>query len=797
DFGLAKMVTDETLTASHAVVGTPAYMSPEQAEGKEATAATDLFSLGLVLYEVATGKLPVPGASFGRLLSSGASSSVTLSSSGASSAAGRELERLTRRLLEKDPARRPGSAAEVAMTLTALADQLEAPTAPSWRRTVLGTTVAVCLAAGFGLWLYRGLEQRRWAREVALPQAVKMANDQPLAAYLLVEQAAKILPGDPQVTDLENASTRLVSVDSDLAGARGEIQDYVKPGAWLTLGTTPLKNIRLPKGYFRWKVSVPGHDAFVAAPAVTDAMRFDVAAADRTPGKVPVPGGLTVETVDFVGWLVGTLPPFAIDKYEVTNAQYQVFVDHGGYTNPIYWKEKFVKDGGELTWQQAMDLLRDPTGRPGPSTWEGGHFPPGHETYPVTGVSWYEASAYAAYVGGSLPVVLQWFKVAPPALSPYIATVSNFGGTGPAPVGSFAGVGPYGTYDTSGNVREWSATESEGFRTSLGGAWGTHSYRTGDLDLLPPFDRSPMNGFRTVRNAGPLPADVTAPLPQYHRDYTTAKPVNDAVFQAYRTMYAYDPKRPLDATPEGVVQDTPDWTTHRVTIDAGYEAERLTVNLFLPKHVRAPFQTVLFFPSARTEFAPDSHHLGDMQFIDYVIKSGRALAYPIYNGTYERVHKDPRLGRQVDDLPITVQRSKEVGRTLDYLATRSDIDSARIGYLGVSMGTAFGVIFTALESRFRAIVFLDGGFILQASQPGWDTVDFAPRVTKPVLMVNGLYDHSFSPERSAKPLFRALGTPAADKTQVFLETPHDVSQQKDQLSKLVLTWLDKYLGRVQ
>lgn len=55
DFGLAKSHQDETLTSPEAVMGSPAYMAPEQRDGKECDARTDIYALGLVLYEMATG----------------------------------------------------------------------------------------------------------------------------------------------------------------------------------------------------------------------------------------------------------------------------------------------------------------------------------------------------------------------------------------------------------------------------------------------------------------------------------------------------------------------------------------------------------------------------------------------------------------------------------------------------------------------------------------------------------------------------------------------------------------------
>jgi len=133
-----------------------------------------------------------------------------------------------------------------------------------------------------------------------------------------------------------------------------------------------------------------------------------------------------------------------MDRFEVTNREYQKFVNEDGYQKREYWKEEFVKDGKEFTWEQAMELFRDQTGRQGPSTWEAGHFPPGQDDYPVSGVSWYEASAYAVYAGKSLPALGEWFKAAPAENRKVHTNQSNFGGRGAVAVGASRAVGPSG-----------------------------------------------------------------------------------------------------------------------------------------------------------------------------------------------------------------------------------------------------------------------------------------------------------------------------------------------------------------
>jgi dienelactone hydrolase len=295
-----------------------------------------------------------------------------------------------------------------------------------------------------------------------------------------------------------------------------------------------------------------------------------------------------------------------------------------------------------------------------------------------------------------------------------------------------------------------------------------------------------------VQNSEPLSAAATAPLKEMVRDFAKLRPVSDPVFEAYKAMYAY-PNTPLNAEDEGVVGETADWKQEKITFDAAYGGERMTAYLFLPKNVRPPYQTILFFPSARVLEIPDSKNLGDLKFFDYIVQSGRAVMYPVYQGTYER-NKVPTFPFRVE---VATEQFKDLARSIDYLKTRNDIDTNKLAYLGVSMGSADGVIYsTLLQDRLRTAIFLDGGFFLMSPHPGVDQVDYAPRLKIPVLMVNGRYDFSFSLEKAQNPLFAMLGTPAADKRHVIMESPHDVTIRRPQLLREVLGWLDKYLGPV-
>ena len=299
-----------------------------------------------------------------------------------------------------------------------------------------------------------------------------------------------------------------------------------------------------------------------------------------------------------------------------------------------------------------------------------------------------------------------------------------------------------------------------------------------------------------MKNVTPLAPDVIAAVKPFERDFTKYRPASDEVFRAYQKEYAYN-KSPLNAKVDTVASNSKDWREEKITFDAAYGGERMSAYLFVPTNVRPPYQAVVFFPSARVQDIPTSKSLGDIDFFDYVVQSGRAVLYPVYKGLYERSRSGARTGA-TQPLDLKIERSRDLGRSLDYLQSRPDIAGEKLAYLGVSMGSAEGVIYTTLaQDQLKTAVLLDGGYFLNSPPAGADQADFAPRLKIPVLMVNGRFDFSFPYKESQLPLFRMLGTPDANKEHIVLDTPHDVRARRSQLVPAVLGWLDKYLGRVQ
>jgi len=801
DFGLAKLVeTDSsddgpTLSASlrtehGAVLGTPSYMSPEQAEGRPVDCRTDVFSFGSMLYEMLTGRRPFLGDSHV------STRKAVLTSTPPSPRSTRpeipaNVERVVFRCLEKERENRYPSATELLRELEQVRKRIEARHS-SWRRPRVAIPIAFALVAALSAvaWVWVRSSRAQSARLVALPEIARLdAEDKNVAAYRLAQQALPYLAGDREAQRLWESLSWEYSPHTDPEGASVSWKDYAEPqSSWQVLGVTPLEKVRLPRTLLRWRVEKPGFEPLEIAPTVVWESQLILRPAGSGPkDMVFVPRGreeIESKSVERDG--------FWLDTFEVTNRQFQAFADAGGYRKREYWKEPFVENGRPLSWDDAMSRLVDRTGRPGPATWEVGGPPPGEEGYPVRGVSWYEAAAFAEFAGKSLPSVHDWLAATDSLAPPALLMLSNFAGKGPARVGTYQGLGPFGTYDMAGNVKEWCWNASGEKRYILGGGWDEPVYMYQERHAASPFERGENHGFRCAKYVKPPAAELTAPVARLGRDYSHPKPVDDALFAVFRNLYAYD-RTALDPTTETMESRSPHWRMEKLSMNAAYGGERLIAYLFLPTNASPPYQTVVYFPGSDAQELPRLLE-PELGYFDFVIRSGRAVLHPIYKNTYERRLRQPPPWPSRAFRDLRIQQYQDLERSVDYLVTRPDIDAAKLAYYGLSWGAVVGPIHTALETRFKASILVAGGLGARdyAGMPEIDPMHFVPRVTTPTLMLNGREDFAFPLELSQEPMFRLLGPKAADKRHVLFEGGH--IPPRIPLIKDTLDWLDGYLG---
>ncbi|MBK5294028.1 MAG: SUMF1/EgtB/PvdO family nonheme iron enzyme [Acidobacteriia bacterium] len=575
---------------------------------------------------------------------------------------------------------------------------------------------------------------------------------------------------------------------TDPPGADVYVRDYMKPESeWIHLGRSPIQPARLPLMFLSWRVTKEGY-----ADALRANQAFSMQVVKLTPKESTPPGMVLVLGTGRAGQPT-PLDDFWLDRYEVTNAEFKKFVDAGGYRERKYWKQPFREGGRALSWEAAMSRFLDATGRPGPAKWELSAFPEGSAQLPVTGVSWFEAAAYAEFAGKELPTVHHWRQAALyRPLSSEIILLSNFGGKGAAAVGKFQGASFFGAFDMAGNVKEWCWNESGANRYIMGGAWSEPSYMFAESDGREPFDRAETFGFRCARYSRPVPETVKAPMVTQLRDYTNEKPATEEQFRLYKSLYSYD-RGPLDAKVEAAENDDPTWRMEKITFNAAYANERVIAYLYLPKNAKPPYQTVVHFPAG---FAPmmDKMDSLSLHWIRFIVQSGRALLYPVYKGTYERRVKPPISG-PLAARDLKIQWCKDLGRSIDYLETRPDMNRSKLGYYGISMGASSALPCLGVEDRFQAVILQAGGLPGNKLPPESDAINFVSRIRAPVLMINGSNDFEIPVSRLQIPLFRLLGSPPGRKRHFMVEGGHVVP--RNLVVKETLDWLDRYLGPVR
>ena len=602
------------------------------------------------------------------------------------------------------------------------------------------------------------------------------------------------------------------------------MRHYETPDAnWIELGVTPIAAISAPRGVLLLEIEKRGfvtNRYAVANPGpmlANTIFLFDAPTPEielTLEGSVP-DDMVRIPATDMPIFLLGftrgiggdaryAIPAFAIGRTEVSNREYKTFIDVGGYANLEYWRGLMSPDGRPLTPEWMRGFV-DSSGRPGPANWELGTYPTGAADLPVGGLSWYEAMAYARYRNLTLPTLHHWARAAlAPAeagneTAPAISRDSNFDATGPVAAASEAGIGPWGTVHTAGNMREWVWTQADNQGLAMGGAWSDYPGTYQHAYTLDPLDRSPQNGVRLMHTLGePIDEALLASV-TLNRDtkLTRRVPVSDEAFEAMRFQFTHARRTPQSVEIE-VVQENDTWVAEEVLLTLSSEDVR-TLYVVKPVGASTALQPVVYMPhgGAFTKI-PNREMLTHIPRLDFIVRGGRALIMPIWANSAQRFDPPPTDSAELADgmRRLALAWHDDAATVIDYLESREDIDARRVGYIGSSYGAIFGPIPLSTESRFAAAVLIAGGITnTRRLHPMLDPINYASHVTLPVLMINGRYDHLYLYENSQKRLFDLLGTPAADKRHLLFDKGH-FDFPRHQVAREVSDWFDRYLERV-
>ncbi len=459
---------------------------------------------------------------------------------------------------------------------------------------------------------------------------------------------------------------------------------------------------------------------------------------------------------------------FSLAKNEVSNLEFQEFVDAGGYENPAYWDFPYEVGNKIYDFNSSIKLFTDKYGKLGPANWSYGKFPAGLENLPVTGISWFEARAYARYSKLSLPNLYQWlFASGIPdnwfTVNQSVTNNSNYDSTQLREVSN--NEGSYNELNNiGGNVKEWvlnpNGDKKEKY-SIMGGAYNEASYTFNNYYSLSPFDRTIGNGFRLSKNLSNKKSELDNKIiPDFKRNFDELEDVSDEVFEVYKSQFDYGNK-PLNSITTNIEDFNEGYTAQKFELETTYESdEKLTGYIVFSNKFKDKYSPVIEFPNASSISINNDSNFPNLG-LKHLLDEGYAIIKPMYFNTFNRkkIINTFWASESEDYKEAIIKIGQDYKRTLDYIESRNDFDFSKMSYFGYSWGSTTSNYLLAIDDRIKAAVICVGGLMLQKSKKEVEAHYYVRRIKTPILHVIGKEDGIFGYEENYKPWKKLIGTP--------------------------------------